>query len=211
MCRFTCKFNSRAVRLSPCFIKPRMSSFLVDRAKRQRWRLSASANMQPHNFCVFFFSFSTAFQSELIPQLARPCTVAAALGWFPRSVRTQWREAHHMTACSAHRSNHMEEMITGQEIVAQGQRKQSFCTGLSQSCPLFLSLSLSLSLSLFLSLSLSLWTPSLPSYFLSQSGIWLCKVLVLYVDFLQENGFRITKQSNLMSLITSCSSKHKYI
>ncbi|KAF3692384.1 hypothetical protein EXN66_Car008060 [Channa argus] len=41
-----------------------------------------------------------------------------------------------MTACSAHRPNHMEEMITGQEIAAQGQRKQSICTGLSQSCPL---------------------------------------------------------------------------
>lgn len=41
-----------------------------------------------------------------------------------------------MTACSAHRSNHMEEMITGQEIAERGQRKQSFCTGLSQSCPL---------------------------------------------------------------------------
>ena len=95
-----------------------------------------------HITSVLFFSFSTAFQSELIPQLARPCTVAAALGRFPRSVRTQWREAHHMTACSAHRSNHMEEMITGQKIVAQGQRKQSFCTGLSQSCPLSLSLSL---------------------------------------------------------------------
>jgi len=30
----------------------------------------------------------------------------------------------------------MEEMITGQEITERSQRKQSFCTGLSQSCPL---------------------------------------------------------------------------
>lgn len=62
-------------------------------------------------------------------------------------------KARHMTACSAHWPNHMEEMITEQEITAQGQRKQSFCTDLSQSRPLSQPaawpLAWSLSLSLF--------------------------------------------------------------
>lgn len=59
--------------------------------------------------------------------------VAALLHLSAQPARSK---AHHMTACPAHRPNHMEEMITGQEIAAHGQRKQSFCTGLSQSCPL---------------------------------------------------------------------------
>lgn len=42
-----------------------------------------------------------------------------------------------MTACSAHRSNHTEETIRGQEVAAEGYRKQSFCTDLSHSRPRF--------------------------------------------------------------------------
>lgn len=52
-----------------------------------------------------------------------------------------------MTACSAHWSNHTEETIRGQEVAAEGYRKQSFCTDLSHSRPLFHPLSLVLLLS----------------------------------------------------------------
>lgn len=69
------------------------------------------------------------------PRLILRLDSAAAL--LHLSAQPARSKARHMTACSAHRPNHMEEMITGQEIAAQGQRKQSFCTDLNQSCPLF--------------------------------------------------------------------------
>lgn len=80
---------------------------------------------KPYHLCVFL--------SAANPPLA--CSLCCRSAPFVCTPSVE-QNTRHVTACSAHRPNHMEEMITGQEIAEPGQRKQSFCTGLSQSCPL---------------------------------------------------------------------------